>query len=70
MKSVVAEKKVCQSGRMRILTDFARKRNGKEFLVNYNKTRINIGHLRDHWMELKEALRDQTHAEVPLCMYI
>jgi hypothetical protein len=55
---------------MRILTDFARKRNGKEFLVNYNKTRINIGHLRDHWMELKEELRDQTHAEVPLCMYI
>jgi hypothetical protein len=30
MKSVVAEKKVCQSGRMRILTDFARKRNGEK----------------------------------------
>jgi hypothetical protein len=30
MKSVVAEKKVCQSGRMRNLTDFARKRNGEK----------------------------------------
>ena len=54
-------------GRTRILT--ARKRNRKEVLGNYNKTRINIGHLRDHWMELKEALRDQTHAEVPLLIY-
>jgi len=31
---------------------------------NYNKTRINIGHQHDSWMELKEALRVQTHAEV------
>ena len=50
---------------MRILTDYARKRNRKEALVNYNKTRINIGHQHDRWMELKEALRVQTHAEVP-----
>ena len=27
-----------------ILTDSARKRNRKEALANYNKTRINIGH--------------------------
>jgi hypothetical protein len=26
-------------------------------LVNYNKTRINIGHQLDRWMELKEALK-------------
>ena len=31
-------------GHMRILTDSARKRNRKEVLANYNKTRINIGH--------------------------
>jgi hypothetical protein len=47
----------------RILTDSARKRNRKAALVNCNKTRINISHRHDHWMELKEALRVQTHAE-------
>jgi len=51
-------------GCMRILTDSARKWNRKEVLANYNKTRINIGHQDDCWMELKEALRVQTHAEV------
>jgi len=51
-------------GRMRILTDSARKRNRKEVLSYYNKTRINIGHQHDRWMELEEALRVQTHAEV------
>jgi len=33
-------------------------------LANYNKTRINIGHQNDGWMELKETLRVQTHPEV------
>jgi len=51
-------------GQMRILTDSAQKRNRKEVLANYNKTRINTGHQHDRWMELKEALRIQTHAEV------
>jgi hypothetical protein len=41
--------------RKRILTDSARKRNGKEVLANYNKTRINIGHQHDRWVELKDA---------------
>ena len=37
----------------------------KKVLVNYNKTIINIGHHQhDRWMELKEALRVQLHAEV------
>jgi hypothetical protein len=45
----------------RISTNSARKRNGKEVLTNYNKTR---GHQHDRWMELKEVLRVQTHAEV------
>jgi hypothetical protein len=36
--------------------------------VKINKTRINIGHQHDRWMELKEALRVQTHAELPLRM--
>ena len=49
-------------GRTRILTDSARKRNRKKVLAN--KTRIIIGHQHDSWMELKEALRVQTHAEV------
>ena len=59
---------------MRILTDSATvgKRNRKEVLTNYNKKRINIGHQHDRWMELKEALRVQTHVEVyksvPSCM--
>jgi len=34
------EKPVC--GRLRILTDSARKRIRKEVLLNYNKTRINM----------------------------
>ena len=67
-KSVVGEKMSVDgkpaSGRTRILTDSARKRNRKEDLVNYNKTRINIGLQHDCWMELKEALRVQTHAEM------
>ena len=50
--------------RTRILTDSARKRKRKEVLANYNKTRIKIAHHHDHCMELKEALRVQTHAEV------
>jgi hypothetical protein len=48
------------SSHTRILTDSAR----KEVLVNYNKTRINIGHQHNLWMVLEEALRVQTHAEV------
>jgi len=51
-------------GSTRILADFARKRNRREVLANYNKTRINIGNQHDRWMELKELLRVQTHAEV------
>ena len=38
----------------------------QEFLANYDKTRINIVHQHDLWIELKEALRVQIHAEVPL----
>jgi hypothetical protein len=49
--------------RTRGLTDSARKRNRKEVLSNYNKTRINIRYQHDSWMELKEALGVQTHAE-------
>ena len=51
-------------GRTRIFADSARKRNGKEVLPHYNKTRINIDHQHDRWMELKEALRVQTDAGV------
>jgi hypothetical protein len=51
-------------GRMKNLIDYARKRNRKEVLVNYNKARINKGHQHGRWMELKDELRVQTHAEV------
>ena len=51
-------------GHSRILADSARKRKRKEMLANYSKTGINIGHQHDRWMELEEALRVQTHAEV------
>ena len=39
---------------------------GNEILANYHKTIINIGNEHDLWKELKEALRIQTHAKVPL----
>jgi hypothetical protein len=32
-------------------------------LDNFDKTRINIGHQHDRWMELKEALRVQTQKQ-------
>jgi len=44
-------------GRTIILSDSARKRNKKEVLANYNKTRINIAQRHDRWMELKDVLR-------------
>ena len=49
---------------MRMFTDSARKRNRKEVLANNNKTRINIGHQHDRWMESKEELKVETHTEV------
>jgi hypothetical protein len=42
-------------GRTGIVSDSARKRNSKEVLANYNKTRINIGHQHNRWVELKEV---------------
>ena len=50
--------------RTKILTDSARNRSRKEDLANYNQTRINLCHQHDCWVELKEALTFQTHAEV------
>ena len=44
-------------GRTRFLTDSAIKRNKKEVLANYNKTRISIVHRYDRWTEIKEMLR-------------
>ena len=32
-------------------TDSAEKRNRKEVLAHYNKTKINIGHQHDRWIE-------------------
>ena len=68
VKSFAVKKKSANGnsahGHKRILADSSRKRNRKEVLANCNKTRINIGHQHDHWMELKEALRIQTHTEV------
>ena len=47
-------------GPARIFIDSARKRYRKEVLVNCNKTRINTS----RWVELKEAMKVQTHAQV------
>ena len=55
-------------GRTRIWSDFARKINRKEVLGNYNKTKINIGHHHDRWMELKEALSTEVSTSVQLHM--
>ena len=44
-------------GRTRILIDSARKGNRKDVLTNYNKTRINMGHHHERWMELNVTLR-------------
>ena len=47
-------------GRTRILTDSTWKRNRKEVLANYNKTRINIGHIMTvgwNWMKRWEYKR-------------
>ena len=67
-KSVVGEKIPADGKqahrRTRILTDSARKRNGKEVLANYNKTRINIGHQYYCWMELRKALIVQAHDDM------
>jgi len=61
-KCLPMEKDGCSHPRS--LTDSARKSNRKEILANFNKTRINIEHQHDHWMELKKELSVQTHAEV------
>ena len=65
---LLLKKNVCRHGRTTILTDSARKRNSKEVFANCNKTSINIGHQHNCWKELMKAFRDQTDAEVPLCM--
>jgi hypothetical protein len=44
--------------------DSARKRYRKEVLANCNKTRINTGHKYDLLVELKQAMKVQTHAQV------
>ena len=51
-------------GPTRIFIDSARKRYRKEVLANCNKTRINTGHQYDRWVELKEAMKVQTQAQV------
>jgi hypothetical protein len=43
--------------RTRFLNDYARKRNRKEVLANYNKTSINIAHQHDSWMEFKGSAK-------------
>ena len=47
---------------MRSLTDSIEKENRKFWRIIIQK--INIGHQHDRWMELKEALRVETNAEV------
>jgi hypothetical protein len=44
-------------GCTRILSDSARKRNRKEILANYNKTRINIGPQHNCWSNLEISVK-------------
>jgi hypothetical protein len=68
-RSCSGGKNVCRRGITIILTDSARKKKSrKEVLANYNKTKINAGHHLYRWMELEEALRVQSRAEVSLRM--
>jgi hypothetical protein len=50
-------------GRKSTLTVSAKKRSRRQTLANYQKTRINVGHQYDRWMELKVALHFEAHAE-------
>ena len=59
----------CYSKGILNLTYSARKRNRKEVLANYNKTKNNIGHQHDRWLEFQDVLIVQTHAKVPLRTY-
>lgn len=60
----MSDAKKSNRGRKPTLTDSTRKRNRKQTLANYQKTRINVGHQHDRWIELKTDLRVDTHAEV------
>ena len=51
-------------GNPKKLTDSARKRNCKDVLARYAKTKINIGKEHDRWCALKEVLNVGTHAEM------
>ena len=59
-----------ENGCTEILADSARKRNRKEvwrIIIKQELTYMytkNVGHQHNRWIELKEALRVQTHAEV------
>ena len=48
------KKNVYRRGYARILTDSARKRIRKDVLANNSKTRINIGHQHDRWMNWRK----------------
>jgi hypothetical protein len=39
------------------LTDSARKRNRKEVIARYAKSKINIGKEHDRWMSLKDSVQ-------------
>jgi hypothetical protein len=60
------------NGRVRILTDSARKRNRKEALANYNKTRINIGHQHNLWWKIKviTKLPNSEQIYVFACLFV
>jgi len=62
-KNISADGKPAR-GRTRNLLDSASKKKQERSFANYNKTRIKINHQHDRWMDLKEALRVQTHAEL------
>ena len=53
----MSSKTKTKRGRSATLTDSARKRNRKEVIARYAKSKINIGKEHDRWMSLKDSVQ-------------
>ena len=53
----MSSKTKTKRSRRATLTDSARKRNRKEVISRYVKSKINIGKEHDRWMSLKDSVQ-------------
>ena len=53
----MSSKAKMKRGKPATLTDSAHKRNRKEVIARYAKSKINIGKEHDHWMSLKDSVQ-------------